>query len=807
MTDIKALDLSRLHAIFDPARIPYENSDGIPQEKNSKALKEAFQPRAIHALDLALNIKTPGYNIYLSGEAGLGRTHMLLSYLESRALKRPPSPDLAYVRNFSDPDAPLLLVLPAGLGKILKDNINSLLENIQKELALHFDKMNFIRQRAELMDKFQSTRLCLMQQMNDLAENKGFSLDVDENGVFTLSPLSKEKLAEAASAPPSPDREGAVAQSLAGLMRELGKAEENFHSDEKKLECQAMTKVLKKQFEPLRNRLQKACNSPQFNKFLSELEEDIIKNVDAFLPRDNVSRFTPTDGRPSYSQDNFFKRYEINLFVDNHELKGAPIIVEDNPTAANLLGCIERESEMGALITDFSLIRSGSLHRANGGFLILHIEDILEHPSAWDGLLRALQSNLAKIEDQGEFTDVAVRTKTLHPHPLPLDLKVILIGDEDVYETLLLNDTRFAKLFLIKAHMTDVADRTLPNIKIYLSHIANIIRENDLLPFDRSALAWLVDLGSHLSEDQRKLSLKFPKLREMMIESNALANMEKSSVVTAEILESAFSRRAFRENLIEEIFMEEYDREKIKVRTSGKAIGQINGLSVVWNGDFEFGLPHRISCTVGVGSDGLIDLEREAELGGPIHTKAMMILKSCLTDLFARKKPLVFSASLYFEQSYANIEGDSASGAELAALISALAEIPMRLDLAFTGAVSQSGQILAVGGVTRKIEGFYKVCLRHGLTGTQGVIIPKDNIDHLMLSTDVLESVKNGKFSIYAVSKIEEALFLLSGLNAGKKHKNGGFTAGSLYDLVDKRLFALGCHAQEAFRKPRNQRQ
>ena len=351
--------------------------------------------------------------------------------------------------------------------------------------------------------------------------------------------------------------------------------------------------------------------------------------------------------------------------------------------------------------------------------------------------------------------------------------------------------------------MTDVTERNAANIRHYLSHIARIITVNDLPPFDRTAMAWLVDLGSHLCEDQRRLSLKFPLLREHMIEAAALAGMRQLTTVNAAVLEEAYAARTYRANLVEDVFMEEYDREMIKVRTSGSAVGQVNGLSVTLHGNFEFGLPHRISCTVGVGHDGIIDLEREAELGGPIHTKAMMILISYLTDLFARNKPLVLSGSLYFEQSYAGIEGDSASGAELAALLSALADVPVRLDLAFTGAVSHSGQIMAVGGVTRKIEGFYKVCARHGLTGSQGVIIPYDNVDHLMLSPDVLKAVADNQFAIYPVRCIEEALVLLTGLPAGRRRKNGGFTAGSLYDLVDKRLEQLGDYAHNAFRRQR----
>lgn len=807
MAHIAPLPASRLHATFDPARIPWEDSSAIPASRAGTGRANPFQPRAMQALDLALQIRATGYNVYLSGEADLGRSYMLLNYLRPRARRGATPPDLVYVQNFADPDRPRLLSLPAGQGKKFKDCLKDMMDAIGRELTRRFETSAYVRQRARLMERFQKVRMGLIHKMNDVAALKGFNLDVDENGGLTLFPLVKGKrLSEEeygrldnALRLDLKRRGDSLAGKMAGFLRQMNKAEESFRDDERELELQAMDQVLDAQLTPARERMLKACPTEAMKAYFSGLREDILRNTEAFLPRETTSGQPEAHGQPP-AEDCFY-RYEVNLFVDNGDLAGAPIVVEDNPTALNLLGCVERESEMGALVTDFTLIRAGSLHKANGGFLVLHMEDILQHPGAWEGLLRALRANQARIEDGGEVPETAIRTKGILPEPLGLDLKVVLIGGEELYENLLMADERFAKLFRIKAHMTDVADRTAPNVRAYLGHIARIAAEAQLPPFERDALAWLVDLGSHLCEDQRRLSLRFPLLRELMIESAALAELRGLPRVNAATLEDAYAARTYRANLEEEIFMEEYDREIIKVETSGTAVGQVNGLSVTWHGNYEFGLPHRISCTVGVGQDGIIDLEREADLGGPIHTKAMMILKSYLTDLFARTKPLMLSASLYFEQSYAGIEGDSASGAELAALLSALADVPMRLDLAFTGAVSHSGQIMAVGGTTRKIEGFFKVCARHGLTGSQGVIIPHDNVDHLMLSPEVLDAVESGRFAIYPVRRMEEALTLLSGLAAGRRRANGRFTPGSLYDLVDRRLERLGCYAQHAFRQ------
>ena len=815
MPPILPLPASRLHATMDPERIPWEDSTAIPQPRNGAGSRNAFQPRVMQALDLALAIPVPGYNIYVAGGSNLGRSYTLLNYLEPQARKAPTPPDFVYVNNFADQDSPILLSLPAGQGRRLRQALNDAVDAICRDLPRRFEANTFVRQRAKIMDKFQQARSALLGKMNTVAAHKGFNLDVDEGGSLTLYPLVKgRRLSDEEfesldnSVRTKLKRRGeTLIQTMAGFMRELSRAEESFHDDERRLERTVMEQVLDAQLEPVCRRLLKTCQCEGLEDYLKAMREDMLKNTEAFLPRDTPPGLPggegghpPLQGPPP--EDTLY-RYDVNLFVDNSEEDGAPIIMEDHPTLVNLLGCVERESEMGALVTDFTLIKSGSLQRANGGFLILRVEDVLQHPSAWEGLMRSLRSSLARVEDGNDTPDSAIRTKGIRPQPMPLNLKVVLVGDDILYETLLDNDERFAKLFRIKAQMSDMMERSAAGIRFYLTSIARIIRENDLPPFDRSALAWLVDLGSHICEDQRRLSLKFPLLREQMIEAAALAKMEKAPRVTADILERSYAARTYRANLVEEIFMEEYDREMIKVCTSGSAVGQVNGLSVTMHGDFEFGLPHRISCTVGVGHEGIIDLEREAELGGPIHTKAMMILKSFLTDMFARKKPLVLSGSLYFEQSYAGIEGDSASGAELTALLSALADVPVRLDLAFTGAVSHSGQIMAVGGVTRKIEGFFKVCARHGLTGTQGVIIPADNVVHLMLSPEVLAAVEKGQFSIYPVRRIEEALTLLTGMPAGKRRKNATFTPGSLYGLVDKRLEELGDYAQNAFRRSR----
>lgn len=808
MAKISSLTARRLRAMLDPARIPCDTSDGISRTGH----RRPPQPRALQALELSLHIRDGGYNVYLSGEPNLGRTYMLRDFLAPRARKTATPPDLVYVNNFEDQDKPRLIAVTAGQGRKLRTALSQAITRIRKEIPSRFENDTVVKKRSALLDKFQTARSSLFKKMNDVASTQSFNLDMDDQGGLTLYPLIEGKRLSDEEFDKLDTRMrqslklkgDKLLQAMTGLMRQLTRAEQDFIEEERSLEREVARNVLDTVLTPVAERFVKICKSPKLEEFFKSLREDIVENLDGLVHREGSPlSATPTVVEANSPQtDDYVFRYDVNLFVDNSETSGAPIIVDDHPTPANLLGSVERESEMGALVTDFTLIKAGSLHKANGGFLILHMEDILQHPNAWEGMLRALRSGMARIEDPGDVQDTT-KTKGIEPEPLQLELKVILIGTEEMYESLLINDDRFPKLFKLKAHLTEATERNAEGVRVYLHRIARIIDEAKLLPFNRDAMAGLVDFGSRIIEDQRKLSLKFPLVRELMLEASALASMKGAKLVDKTILEEALSGRIYRANLYEEHFMEEYDRELIKVRTDGEAAGRVNGLSVTWYGNFEFGLPHQISCTVGVGHGGIIDLEREAELGGPIHTKAMMILKSYLVAQFARNKPLVLTGSLCFEQSYAGIEGDSASGAELAALLSAISGVPISLSLAFTGAVSQSGQIMAVGGVTRKIEGFFEVCLRRGLTGRQGVIIPRDNVDHLMLKQEIIDAVDAGRFSIYPVEHISEALELLTGLPMGKLRKNGRFTPGSLYDKVDKRLEELGRSAENAFKRKR----
>ncbi|MFH1914927.1 MAG: AAA family ATPase [Pseudomonadota bacterium] len=785
---VKGLRGDRLRAATDPARIPFATSADIPQRN----VHAKFQPRAIHALSLSLEIKGNEHNVYVSGEPNMGRTYFVMSFLKPAAARAETPCDWVYLYNFEDNDSPIAVRMPAGQGRKFKQAQHKAMAHIRQEIPARFEKEAFQKKHERMVKKYNSKREELFSRMDATAEKESFSLSLDEEGVLTLSPIVggqviSDKDFETLSPTLRKKLKAKGEELLAGvsaILRKINQNEADMRQSEVDLQREAARAVLDESFAKAVERFKIVDGLPEY---FQALQDEVLDNVDQFMPRDSSLAGLLPEGSPG--GEDFFTRFEVNLFVDNGKTKGAPVVVEDHPTAFNLLGSIEREAEMGALYTDFTLIKAGAIHRANGGFLVLNIEDLLSNPNSWEGLLRSLRSGHSRIEDPVDPDQV--RARTLQPAPVDLRLKVVLIGTEEHYEILLYNDDRFEKFFKLKAHMQHAVTRNAANIRNYLHVIGQTAAESDLLPFTRDAMARLVDFGSRLVEDQKRLSLYIPLLRERMIEASAMARMAGRSEVGPADLAAAVAAKDYRVNLYEEEFMTEYDRQVIKVQTSGQAVGLANGLSVTQFGDYEIGLPHQISCTVGVGHGGILDLEREAQLGGPIHTKGMMIIKSYLVRLFAQDKPIVLTGSLCFEQSYAGIEGDSASGAELASLLSALSGVPINLSRAFTGAVSQSGAVMAVGGVNRKIEGFFEVCRRRKLTGLQGIILPADNVVNLMLKDEIVKAVDEGRFHIYPVSTIEEAMFLLTGMRCGVRGRSGQYPTGTLYRLVDTRLAEL----------------
>ncbi len=764
-----------------------------------------FQPRVLRTLRLALKLGHPEYNIYLAGEEGLGRTYMARDFLKKYASSLPCPDDLVYVCNFEDEDRPRLLHLRAGEGKSLRLRLAAIIKNIIRQVPNAFEHDVYTRKHDALLQAFAVRREAMFEKMAEVAQGKGFNLTIEDSGALALYPLVEGKVLtpEEYEKLPTPmrkemkEKSAKLMDEVMGMSRQVDKEEQRLKQEEKELARATVEAVLREEFADTEKIW---ADNAQATEYFSCLRKDILENLEKFRP---VGR-EEENPQESASNENFFQRYAVNLFVDNSGTQGAPIVMESNPGYFNLLGGIERQTEWGTYFTDFSLIKAGSLHRANGGFLILRADDLLQHPAAWEGLVRCLRLCQAGVEDPPDRYET-VRIKTIEPHPLRLDVRVILVGDDETHETLFWHDERFRKLFKLKAHAQQFCQRTPESIDLYTHALRQLAREASVRPLSPAALAELVDYGSYMAQDQEKLSLHFPVHKEIVCEANCMADNGQKYIDRKDIL-ATLAEREYRNNLYEQEFLDEYDRQIIKVKTSGEAVGMVNGLSVSQVGDFVLGLPHQISANVGVGHGGIIDLEREAELGGPIHTKGMMILKSYLMRMFAQYKPLVLGASICFEQSYVQVDGDSASGAELVALLSALSGVPVKLSLAFTGAVSQSGEIMAVGEVSRKIEGFFKVCNQRGLNGEQGVLIPADNAVHLMLSEEVVQAVRDGLFQIYTVSSIAEALRLLTGVKAGKELSRGGFSPDSIFARVDERLQELAALAEMQMQMPRGKK-
>ncbi|UCC66429.1 MAG: AAA family ATPase, partial [Deltaproteobacteria bacterium] len=522
--------------------------------------------------------------------------------------------------------------------------------------------------------------------------------------------------------------------------------------------------------------------------YLDEVWNDILENLSQFRPQPQEQPSTPFP-MPE-GKELLFRKYEVDVLVDNSDLRGAPVIIELNPTYNNLFGRIEKEAQFGALVTDFTMIREGSLHRANGGYLVLPVEEVLRNLFSWESLKRALRNREIAIEEAGERLGF-LATKSLRPEPVPLDAKVILIGTPWLYHLLYAWDEDFNELFKVKADFDTRMDRTEENIRDYVSFVCTVSEQENLKHLDSSALARLVEHGSRLAEDQEKLSTRFGEISDVIREASYYATQEDSPYVTGAHVQKAIDERFYRSNLLQERIREMIERGTLMIDVDGEKVGQVNGLSVIDLGDISFGRPNRITASIGLGREGLIDIEREAKLGGPIHTKGVMILSGCLAEKYAQDKPLSLSSRLVFEQSYSGVEGDSASSTELYAILSSLSGLPIKQGIAVTGSVNQKGEVQAIGGVNEKIEGFFEVCKVKGLTRGNGVIIPASNVTNLMLKEEVVEAVRQGKFHLWAVKDIDEGIEILTGVKAGQRQKDGAFEEGTVNYLVDERLREL----------------
>ncbi len=670
--------------------------------------------------------------------------------------------------------------------------MESLAKSVVSDIRNAFESEEYSNQREATVKGFQTQKQEILERMEEQARQQGFGIQATPMGLMTIPVVNGKPLGEEDFVALDEKKKQEIVEKQQKLqelievsLRQVKGFDKSAREALQNLDQEVGRFAIRHLIQDLTD---KYTALPQVKAYLDQVQTNIIENLVQFKPAAEDQPETPgLMGQPKESPT---RKYSVNVVVDNSGLDGAPVIIERNPTYNNLFGRIEQEARFGTLVTDFTLIRRGSLHRANGGYLVLPAEELLANPLAWESLKRALENREIVIEDAGEKLGI-FSTKSLRPQPIPLDVKVILIGRPDVYQLLLRYDERFSELFKVKVDFDTQMPRTDENIADYSSLVSTICEMENLHHLDSSALARVVEHGSRIVEDQTKLSTHFGEIADVVREASYYASLENAELVTAEHVRRAIEERFYRSSLIQERIQEMIARDVIKIDVTGERVGQVNGLSVLGTGDVAFGQPSRITVSVGLGREGLVDIEREAKLGGPLHTKGVMILSGYLAGKFAQDKPLSLAARIVFEQNYSGVDGDSASSTELYAILSALSGLPIRQNIAVTGSVDQNGEIQAIGGVNEKIEGFFEVCKAKGLTGEQGVMIPRSNETNLMLKEALVQSVREGKFHIWSVATVEEGIEILTGVEAGQRQAEGAFGTETVFGKVDLRLRRL----------------
>jgi lon-related putative ATP-dependent protease len=763
---------------------------GCETTKELEPLREIIgQERAMRALRFGFGIKQHGFNIYVAGLPGTGKTTAVKSYLDDMAKTKPVPSDLCYVYSFRHSNEPKALKLPAGQGRHLRDDMATFIDEVQRILPKSFESEDYGARRANTIKTVEEERVKLIAELNKKAQEEGFILKASTAGWLLIPVIKGKPLADQQFMSLDPKtreqiekKREQLTQQFLSAMTQLRELEVKADSELKKLDHDVTLFAIGHVVAELKEEYK---DFPDVITYIDDVQNDILDNFSLFVkpPEESQQGFLPT----RWTREDPFKKYVVNLIVDNSEVKGAPVIIGVNPTYQNLFGKIEKEARFGALVTDHTMIRGGLLHKANGGYLILPVEELLRNVFSYDSLKRALKSEHIIIEEVEERLGFAT-TKSLRPEPIPLDLKVILIGDPYLYQQMYILDQEFNELFKVKAEFDSSMDRTEENIQQYASFACSLSQKENLKHFDSAGVAKLIEYSSRLAEDQNKLSTEFASIADIAREASFYALEDNAEFTSATHVTKAIEERIYRSKLIQEKIQEMIQKGVLLIDTDTEHVGQVNGLSVISLGDFEFGSPSRVTASVSLGQDGVIDIEREAKTGGPIHTKGVLILSGYLSENYAQDKPLSLSAHIVFEQNYGGVEGDSASSTELYAILSALSQTPIKQTIAVTGSVNQKGEVQAIGGVNEKIEGFFEVCKARGLKGNQGAMIPESNVQNLMLKEEIVEAIKVGKFHIYPVKTIDEGIEVLTGIKAGKKLEEGTFEEDTINYRVDKRL-------------------
>ncbi|MBA4349009.1 MAG: ATP-dependent protease [Thermodesulfovibrio sp.] len=748
------------------------------------------QERALKSMDFGLSLTSKGFNIFVLGEGGTGRMRTVRTLLQERALKEDVPPDWCYAYNFKNPDSCLAISLEPGKAMVFQKDMDDLIKTLRVEMPRVFESKEYEKQRNKIIDEFQQKQKELFTSLEEEAQSKGFAIRKAVAGLIivpvkkSVEPLTEDEFAALDEKTRKKVEEvGKMLQEkLDDIARAVRETEKLVKEMLTKLEREIALGAVGHLIEDLKK---KYVFNQKIVDYLEAVQEDILSHLDDFKVTEEQAPPLPFMKLPKTEVS--FVRYTVNVIVNNGEDKGAPVIFESNPTYLNLFGRVEYKVQYGMALTDFSMIKAGSLHRANGGYIVINALDLLRNIFSYDALKRSIKNREIKIEDAWEQYRL-VSTMALKPEPIPLNVKVILIGSPYLYYLLYNLDEEYSELFKVKADFDSRMDRTPENIDKYAAFVASCQKEEKLLPFEKGGVSKIVEFGSRLAGHQDKMSTRFSDIADLIRESHYWALREGGSIVKAEHVVKAINEKVLRVNRIEEHLREMMLEDTLIVNTSGEKVGQVNGLAVLDLGDYSFGKPSRITAKTYIGKAGVVNIERETKMSGKIHEKAIMIISSYLGSKYAAKKPLSLSASITFEQLYEMIEGDSATCAELYALLSSISGVPLKQSIAVTGSMDQNGDVQPIGGVNEKIEGFFDLCRIRGLDSSQGVIIPKRNVKHLMLKQEVVDAVKDGKFSIYPIDEMEDGLEVLTGMPVGEIKEDGAYPEGTVNYLVMKRL-------------------
>lgn len=728
------------------------------------------QERGIKALEFGLNVDINGYNLYLEGPAGVGKTMYTKHYLDKISKKQKTPCDWCYIYNFENPNEPIALPLHAGQGKEFKEQMDAFIKDIKNDLKNTFNNEDFEKEKALIAQTYEEKREALMVKLNKKSEKYGFQVKSAQNGIYMMPIINGkaieqeefEKLDDETKQN-FEDNSSIVQEQILQVISEIKNIEQESQKKLSEWQSNVALLTINAHINYIRSKFKR---NKKISTFLENIKKDILKNIDYFLaePQNETQQMPGPRPEPPKPWEN----YRVNLFIDNSAQEGAPVIMDSNYSYHNIFGKLEYENYYGSLKTDYTMLKPGLLHKANGGYIIFQAHDLIENAVCYEGLKKALRQKQLLIENTADPRSPMVMV-SLKPEPIPLDLKVIIVGDEQIYQTLLAVDYDFRKLFKIKVEFEDSSDNTEENMNKLARFIHGFCEQEQLPHLDPSAVAKIMEYSSRLADNQDKLSTRFNDLAQIIGEAATWAKMKKSKIVTAEFVDMALSERANRIKKYDSMYTEMIKENTLLIDTTGAKVGQINGLTIMNIGDYMFGKPVKITATTYTGKNGVINIEREVDLSGSTHSKGVYILSGYLGEKFAQDIPLSLTASICFEQLYNGVDGDSASSTELYAILSSLSGVPINQSFAVTGSVNQKGEIQPIGGVNEKIEGFFQICKMRGLDGTHSVMIPIQNQKNLNLSNEVVDAVKNGLFHIYAISTIDEGIELLTGVPAGKK--------------------------------------